>query len=246
MWDGGVRIVGFLGGPAVYSRRGTTFYGLGHTVDLLPTMLAAAGLQVPQNKDPTPMDGVSLWEAVMSNTSSPRTEVVHQILNKYNHRDCNGSDHALQNCGAAIRVGKYKLLAGYPGDSRWVPLPNETHNQPGQMMANDGCDLSTGENCPCFRGYCLFNIEADPNERNDLSHAMPDVVKQLIARLAEVSQTGTQGSHLCTDAASADAAALGEELKKTKAYLPYVELGSDALAGAPWKNDMTAPSCYNP
>ena len=58
--------------------------------------MSAAGLAPPVADDtgPTPMDGVSLWDAIRSNGSSPRTEVVHQILNQYNARDCYGADHA--------------------------------------------------------------------------------------------------------------------------------------------------------
>ena len=32
-------------------------------------------------------------------------------------------------------------------------------------------------------GVFLFNIDADPTEKNDLSSARPDIVQQLMARL---------------------------------------------------------------
>eukprot|EP00966_Prymnesium_polylepis_P257204 5941537-Prymnesium_polylepis.1 len=135
LWEGGVRIVGLLGGPVMHAQRGAAWSGLAHTADLLPTLLDAASVSVPSYTGPTPLDGVSLWRALRSNGSSPRTEVIHQIVNRYNPRDCMGADHDAQNCGGAIRVGKHKLLWGYPGDARghgarggqeldWVRFPN--------------------------------------------------------------------------------------------------------------------------
>ncbi|KAF3857873.1 hypothetical protein F7725_011074 [Dissostichus mawsoni] len=62
---------------------------------------------------------------------------------------------------AAIRVGDWKLLTGDPGHGDWVPPQN----------------------------VWLFNITADPCERQDLAAQRPDVVQQLMARLAFHNQT---------------------------------------------------------
>eukprot|EP00041_Stephanoeca_diplocostata_P017392 m.349118 g.349118 ORF g.349118 m.349118 type:complete len:661 (+) comp20685_c0_seq1:183-2165(+) len=239
LWDGGVRVVGFLGGPLLYASKGTTFTGLAHASDLMPTILEAAGVPMPElPHDAVPVDGVSLWQAITKNLTSPRTEIVHQILNQFNLRDCSTTTE--QNCGAAIRVGKYKLLAGYPGDSRWVQLPAM---QGGDRLLRgfdgDGCNITTGHNCSCWHGYCLFDLEADPTEHHDLSAQLPDVVATLLHRLEQVSGTGTQGAHLCGDAATTDATELQESIKRNNAYLPYTSF-------APWLNNITAPSCYNP
>ena len=82
--------------------------------------MSAAGLAPPVAYDtgPTPMDGVSLWDAILSNGSSPRTEVVHQILNQYNARDCYGAAHDAQACGARDPSRPLALLLGYPSDAR--------------------------------------------------------------------------------------------------------------------------------
>ena len=252
LWEGGVRVRAFLSGGAVHARRGAKWHGLAHESDLLPTMLAAAGLQVPTNTGPTPMDGFSLWDAIQANSSSPRTAVVHQILNQFNLRDCLGADHDMENCGAAVRVGRYKLLAGYPGWSQWAgdtPANPAWLGDPDWQRYNkseapaqprgDGCKIVSGERCPCWRSLCLFDLEADPGERHDLSRALPAVRSRLLTVLQAESSRGAQGSHLTKAAAAADALALGHTLRAKRAYLPF---GNASV----WLNNASAASCYNP
>ena len=266
LWEGGTRILAFVSGPLVAARRPAspggagTWNGLAHTCDFLPTLLKAAGISTPQRSGPTPLDGVDLWDAMMTSGESPRREVLHNILNRWNHRDCRGSDLDEENCGAAIRMGKYKLLTGYPGDSRWS---NHSTARPGRRTLprgpqmpwdfkglgtnawhaprKDGCNLFTGVGCPCWRGNCLFDVEADPGERVDLSSRLPHVVKQLLTRLTEASTTGTQGAHLCHTHAEADKRALAKVLKAKRAFLPFANASS-----AVWHDDRGARSCYNP
>ena len=178
------------------------------------------------------------------------------ILNRYTHRDCNASGHALQNCGASIRVGDYKLYAGYPGDSQWGPLPSDDPLQPlnpdlvtsdsirSAVGSFDSCDDVTGVGCPCWHGYCLFNVQADRAERHEISAANPEIVQSLLKRLMQVSETGTQGAYMCTEEAAADGKALHEELNRTGAFLPYID--SQSNLSFPWLNDLEAPVCYNP
>lgn len=264
MWDreGGTRITAFIGGPRYTDMKpatlGGSWDGLGHTSDLLPTFCQAAGiwpLPPMQGADGpnTPIDGVSFWDAIRTNSSSERKEVVHMVLNRYTHRDCNASGHALQNCGASIRVGDYKLYAGYPGDSQWGPLPGDDQLQP-RILAGlpsdyildpfDACDDVTGVGCPCWHGYCLFNVQTDRAERHEISATNPEIVKSLLKRLMQVSETGTQGAYMCAEEAAADGKALHEELNRTGAFLPYID--SQGNLSFPWLNDLTAPVCYNP
>ena len=193
---------------------------------------------------------MSLWQSIIRNVSSPRKEVVHNILNRWNHRDCKGSDLDEENCGAAIRVGRFKLLAGYPGDSRWSRIDNKAV-EPWNWTAHgknvwrrtrsDGCNLESGVGCPCWHGYCLFDLASDPAERFDISEQLPAVVARLKMRLAAAAETATQGAHLCWPADALDKKALAKRLEQSRAHLPYAQEES-----SPWQNDLTAYSCYNP
>uniref|UniRef100_A0A3P9KF33 Sulfatase N-terminal domain-containing protein n=1 Tax=Oryzias latipes TaxID=8090 RepID=A0A3P9KF33_ORYLA len=84
---------------------------------------------------------------------------------------------------AAIRVGDWKLLTGDPGDGDWVPVqmlstpPRPWWNLERTLMSSIHKDV------------WLFNITADPYERQDLSQQRPDVVLQLLGRLAFYNQT---------------------------------------------------------
>ena len=260
LWEGGVRVTAVLGGPVMHADHrgaGRTWSGLGHFVDVLPTLLSAAAVQVPNATDgstgPTPLDGISLWDAIRANGSSPRREVVHQVLNQYNVRDCYGADHDAQSCGAAIRVGRWKLLAGYPGDSRgnealalanatvydkWVAIQRHGGRQALAMPRGDGCHILTGVGCRCWRATCLFDVQADPGELRDRSRDKPEVVAHLLRRLAAVSATAsTERVALCGwKAQNADRRALHRSLAVARAYVPYA-------AETPWLNDQSAAAC---
>ena len=54
LWEGGVRVTAFLGGPLLHGRHGEAgrvWRGLGHVSDLLPTLLSAAGGTLPDAND---------------------------------------------------------------------------------------------------------------------------------------------------------------------------------------------------
>ncbi|XP_035525877.1 arylsulfatase I-like isoform X1 [Morone saxatilis] len=88
---------------------------------------------------------------------------------------------------AAIRVGDWKLLTGDPGHGDWVP-PQVLPTFPAPWW-------SLERSAPPFlkpsthKKVWLFNITADPCERRDLTDQRPDVVQQLLARLAYYNQT---------------------------------------------------------
>ncbi|XP_069109762.1 arylsulfatase I-like [Argopecten irradians] len=133
-----------------------------HAVDWSPTIVAAAG-GVPD----TGIDGVNQWENIRNNGSSSRTEFIYNL-----------DDLAPYTAGhAAIRMGDYKLIVGYPGlYPGWYPPPTYTDDNFIKEIPYDGSQDDKIQ---------LFNLRDDPNERNNLSDKLPDVVKKLRMRMAE-------------------------------------------------------------
>jgi arylsulfatase A-like enzyme len=89
LYEGGVRV------PAIVSWPGKLEPGVVnaplHIVDLYPTLLRLAGAA---RKQPLPLDGVDVWEALAGGGPWPRKEILHNLEPKR----------------AALRVGDYKLV----------------------------------------------------------------------------------------------------------------------------------------
>jgi arylsulfatase B len=81
LYEGGVRVVGFLSGGLVPpARRGGKWDGIMHTSDWYITMLAAARVDVPPTRPGArPIDGFNLWHKILSGRNSSRTDVVIQV-----------------------------------------------------------------------------------------------------------------------------------------------------------------------
>ncbi|KAM9350107.1 arylsulfatase I-like [Symphorus nematophorus] len=91
---------------------------------------------------------------------------------------------------AAIRVGDWKLLTGDPGHGDWVP-PQVLPSFPGPWWNLERAHSSLHKPS-ALKNVWLFNITADPCERRDLADQRPDLVQQLLARLAYYNQTAVQ------------------------------------------------------
>uniref|UniRef100_A0A8C4QK01 Sulfatase N-terminal domain-containing protein n=1 Tax=Eptatretus burgeri TaxID=7764 RepID=A0A8C4QK01_EPTBU len=133
--QGGVRSVGFLHSPLIpVHHRGVSSTSLIHITDWLPTFARLAGAKLPSD-GPT-LDGYDQWDAITRRRRSPRTEILHNIdlLRKVPvplpswPPPSWGWDPRVQ---AAVRVGRWKLLTGSPGQGDWVPPPG-MHRAPPQ------------------------------------------------------------------------------------------------------------------
>lgn len=83
--------------------RGNEVHGLSHACDWAPTLLEIAGYD--KSSEPKPMgsiDGISLLPMLSGSSSNPRTEIPHSVPET--------------NATGVLRQGKYKLIAGFPGD----------------------------------------------------------------------------------------------------------------------------------
>eukprot|EP00911_Craspedida_sp_UC1_P000300 UC1_evm1s229 len=147
-WEGGTRVRSFVHSPnpalLPVSRVGTKYDGMMHATDVYQTFMSLAGAPLlPDNgaynnknnnknnaavvatgghSGPVPFDGFDMLHTLQTAGESPRTEVLYApIVPILNPEDCSAWGQA---CGGALRMGRFKLIKGYPGDARVLPLPN--------------------------------------------------------------------------------------------------------------------------
>lgn len=90
-WEGGSRVTANIWSYNLNNKH-HIWNGKMHSVDWLPTLLKAIGEDVPNN-----IDGIDLWNNILTNAESPRCEI-------FEIEDYRGFD--------AMILGKYKLITG--------------------------------------------------------------------------------------------------------------------------------------
>lgn len=194
-YEGGVRSTAWIsGGPldaAVIaagriapsaSAEQDYYWGLMHAVDWLPTLGSVAGYTPTPRVKGIKLDGVDHWASLINNASSPRTSVILDIEKPTIQAQWG-------DVGAGVvRKGDLKLHIGdvgqliRPGDwSRPDSNVNVTHNEPTPYCTRDNMNTST--NCAAYQ---LFDVIADPEERNDLygKQQFTPIVEELKAMYA--------------------------------------------------------------
>ncbi|KAL9988762.1 hypothetical protein ACROYT_G003245 [Oculina patagonica] len=174
VWEGGARGAGFVYGNLL-EQKGVRNKELLHATDWYPTLIKLAGGSYDP-KFPKPVDGFDVWETISSGKHSPRNEVLINIDTTQ---------------GYALRVGHMKILINVPNITWFKPPELEerlTEQNTGLQLKEDDRNselksillLDQGERIE----VALYNITADPNERNDLSSKYPDIVQKLKDRMA--------------------------------------------------------------
>lgn len=176
LWEGGVRGVGFVAGP-ILKQSGKVSRELIHISDWLPTLVYLGGGSTRPTK---PLDGFNVWNTISKGYASPRLELLHNIDPIYvDESPCPDRTHAVTSGNswthsgfnvsihAAIRVMNWKLITGDPGCDKWFPKPHSN---------------SSAYSSP-VKPVMLFNIEKDPEERNEVSDKYPSIVDSLLTRL---------------------------------------------------------------
>lgn len=199
-FEGGVRVMALLGGGWLpRGLRGKRWTGMAHASDWYFTLVeGVAGGKVPANTGPRAPDGHNLWPALLDAAKgngsdwSPRNEVVHQVENQY-----------FSEGVASMRLGKYKIITGKngPGDSRTIAWPDKADAP--VPLGRSGALVIEGTDhvyAPGVKGpfdhvcvpMCLFDLEADIGEQNDLSgdSKYAQIVANITARLNTLAATG--------------------------------------------------------
>ncbi|XP_041378318.1 arylsulfatase B-like [Gigantopelta aegis] len=163
IYEGGTRTVAFINGKRLQNS-GTVYEGLMHAIDWMPTIVAAAG-GIPDNS----RDGMNLWSDLNNGSLSGRKEFVYNLDSHFPPLEGH----------AALRMGDYKMVEGYPGEfPDWY--------KPQQLPEDSPIKQDKFEKKPYpWYQYQLFNIKDDPTEHNDLSTKLPDILAKMKARLNE-------------------------------------------------------------
>ena len=175
-WEGGLRVPMIARWPGRIPAGVVNDSPVG-TIDVLPTVLKALGVDVPTDRV---IDGKDIWPLLTSPAASP-----HEAI------------FGMQGPNlVTLRSGQWRLHVRSPGPE---PQRNENWVDP---RGPDGVTIiapyeqarpiaypgAIGGDGP--RNMMLFDIEADPAEQHDVSKQNPEVVKRLTAiyekTLAEV------------------------------------------------------------
>ena len=172
VFEGGVRGTGFVWGSKL-PKLNYDNEQLIHATDWLPTIVEGiAGLELDKNI--WALDGYNMWPTIATNSETPRKEILINL-------DPPRSGFIGQ---AAIRVGDWKLITGQPNCS-FAPT-RKGDNCPDGWVHLDG-SIELPPYTPSLTW--LFNLTADPNERNNVADKYPEVVKQLKERIEYYNST---------------------------------------------------------
>jgi arylsulfatase B/arylsulfatase I/J len=179
MFQGGVRGASFVtGGLVPASARNSTVTGLLQHVDIPTTLAALAGVNMSGTSD-----GFDVWNSITSGDPSPRQEVPVNVdtslLPKVLSLAADGLIDGFRNDNALIQ-GKWKLISGgYGIYDGW------STNDPYTIVPPEAKDAYQKVN---GHHVWLFDIQADPEERQNIAKENPDIVLRMIDRLHELSQ----------------------------------------------------------
>ena len=109
----------FIHSPLL-SKTGMVSNQMMHITDWLPSLMTAAGVTNNRFEDiKNDIDGIDVWQAVINDEASPRTEVV------YNIDDVGDGGRPI----AALRQGDWKLVQRPNGNGGWIDEPNSENSR---------------------------------------------------------------------------------------------------------------------
>lgn len=209
LWEGAIRVPALVWSPLFDTSR--THEALFHVSDWLPTLLEAAGCDVPKDEF---IYGRSQWQSLLYRKESPRKDILHNIdpIEKME----------------ALRMGDFKLMRGFvrPAVSGWygerwtgdvkrtralreVSRVRYVLNLMARQISFDALDdeLSFLRCEPAsFSSFnrsnsdvSLFNIRLDPCEQFNLADSNPRKVLELGRVLDDFSRKATPPRNLPLD-----------------------------------------------
>ncbi|CAE7028312.1 Arsi [Symbiodinium natans] len=211
VWEGGMRTQALVTGNQPELIKAVTkgrMYSNGfmHLVDWHATILQLAHTSPASRAPPNDLDGESLWNSLMQDAPSPRSEFISNVSGR----------------GAAIRFGDYKLVLApsggrnpFTGEVQGLRWPVRSIDNVEYLATYDGQAAGPGWVLP--KRWKLFNIRTDPTEEEDLAGLFKEEVAKLSARYeAALQGRKSFGSSMlrCPDGCDAVLAKAAEVMRK--------------------------------
>lgn len=161
VYEGGTKVPGFVHSPLI-GNQGSRFGGMFHLVDLVPTVLhlASLGSLTASNEG---LDGLDQWNALVGQESSPRKIMIYNIDDNFVPAVLNGPQ-VQPKFQIALRDDNFKLIWGQP------KMLHRSYREAKKM---------TGGLARSQQILELYNLNKDPEERNNVAKMRYDVVLRL-------------------------------------------------------------------
>ena len=181
VFEGGIRGFSFVWGKTL-PKANYDNTALMHITDWYCTIVEGiAGIELSDNATKG-LDGYDMWNVITQDEASPRTEILLQL----NPPRYNTSSPRPPFIGqAAIRVGDWKLITGQPNCSLLLEEIEGDMCPSGWVYLNGTIEAPPSNPSLTW----LFNVTADPYERNNVAKSFPDVVVQLQKRIEVYNST---------------------------------------------------------
>uniref|UniRef100_V5ID93 Putative arylsulfatase j-like protein n=2 Tax=Ixodes ricinus TaxID=34613 RepID=V5ID93_IXORI len=209
LWEGGVRGVSFIWSPLI--RKPRVAHQLMHVSDWLPTLYSAAGGSVSDLGD---IDGVDMWDSLLKDSASPRLEVLHNIdpiwnvsaLRYGDFKYVQGSyedgrfDNWYKPAGlthpstgqSSVRdnfVDKSGIFGTECAASETILALGRSLPVPRHEEVQVSCGKTNGTVCKPLLEPCLFRIDSDPCEIDNVASKYPEIMKLMTQRIEMHAKT---------------------------------------------------------
>ncbi len=173
MWEGGTHLTAFVhhGGNGSILPQGTSYNGLFHHCDWLPTLLDASNNILNDTVEP-PVDGISLWKALQDSSNKPDIFTRDHILlnvdqtNQITINDENGWSGYAGLVVLSPQLGHFKLVIGTPGVPNSWCWPNQNVSLKDPVYSNESgtIKLSFLKKCETLPGFSFPGHDLLHNE----------------------------------------------------------------------------------
>lgn len=203
-FEGGTRVAAFLsGGFLPVELRGSINSAYIHACDWYSTLCGLAGV------DPTdttagraipPIDSIDQWSTILIRNASMAQGARQEMVLAWNINERGTS--AASGYNGALISGAYKVVTGHQGGSGFWTGPIHPNATGPADPKHDGS--SCHPVFACCDG-CLFNIQDDPTEHDELRVSMPGKYKEMHEKLLDYAKGVFQTDYIepgieCLDA----------------------------------------------